>query len=342
MIGSGTENDPWVPLTAEELKDCWSNRGGYIDLTCDIDMGKLVFNDPVRSPRVFFNLNGFSLYIRTKRSNNYLFSYNDYASNIMNGVIFFIPDVDDKMSYINNGDAGSTVSDLVLVNESSYNVNVSYSSGGVRNNIVCINKKTNMAGINRYACVYQSVLNGGLFFKIGNALPEHIDNAKLPRDVFYIDDYLGGRDLRIEKKGKSFVSGFTKVNGSPLKMAVTVVGVESSAKWTDYSREDGSFTVSLGSYADPVSVFANDVINKKLRSNNSYSAGDVAIPFPDEGIKFVCIVSGVTTELPTPLPVTGTVNIGTAVFEVKKISPSSCAGPMIPANKYSNYGIKSN
>lgn len=340
MIGSGTESDPWVPLTAAELKDCWSNRGGYIDLTCDIDMGIFILGDP-SSSKTIFNLNGFSLYIRQKYSGQFLFSKADRFSVIRNGVIFFIPDIDDKISYINFGDLGSIVSDLVLVNESSYNVNVSYRSNGDRNNIVCINKKTNMTSIDRYACVYQSALNGSLFFKIGEALPEHIYNSKLPTDVFYIDGYLGGCNLRIEKTGKSFISGVTHDNGNPVKMELTVVGVKSSAKWSGYSGEDGAFTINLGSYSAPISVFAYDIINKKLRSNNAYLVGDVAITSPDAGVKFTCVTAGVTTELPNPLPSAGTITIGTAVFEVKKISPSSCAGPMIPANKYSNYGIKS-
>lgn len=346
MIGSGTQADPWVPLTAAELKDCWSNRGGYIDLTCDIDMGDIAFGDPKTSPRVTLNINGFKIYIRTLyRSGTagayYIFSLNDNKSTITNGIIVVDCNVKESV-YINYGDQYSTIKDVILINYNYSPVNVSFSNGtSDRSCIVCINFNSSLTSVGMYSCVYQEKIYSGNFFRIGNASPLDIVTANLPADVFYVENYLGGKNLCIEKKGKSFVSGVTSNNGAAVKMEVTVLGVKSNAKWIGYSDAAGIFTVNLGSYSDPVSVFATDIINKKLRGNNAYSAGEVAIPFPDAGIKFVCIASGTTSELPNPLPTTGTVNLGTAVFEVKNISPSSCAGPMIPANKYSNYGIKS-
>ena len=345
MIGSGTENDPWVPLTAEELKDCWSNRGGYIHLTCDIDMGNIAFGNPKASPIVTLNLNGFKIHIRSlykygPEGYYYVFSYNDYKSTITNGIVIVDCNVNNYV-YINYGDELSTIKDLILINYNFSPVSVSLGSRGYRKYIACINFNSSLSSVEMYSCVYQEQIYSGNFFRIGNASPLDIVKADLPADVFYVENYLGGKNLCIEKKGKSFVSGVTSQNGEAVKMEVTVLGVKSNAKWIGYSDGAGVFTVNLGSYSDPVSVFATDIINKKLRSNNAYSAGDVAIPFPDAGIKFVCVVAGSTSELPNPLPTTGTVNLGTAVFEVKNISPSSCAGPMIPANKYSNYGIKS-
>ena len=345
MIGSGTQADPWVPLTAAELKDCWSNRGGYIDLTCDIDMGDIVFGDPKASPFVTLNLNGFKIHIRSlykygANGAHYVFSFTDNNSTITNGIVIVDSSVNANV-YINYGDKLSTIKDLILINYSFIPIMVSFGVSGVRKCIACINFNSSLVNVGMYSCVYQEQIYSGNFFRIGNASPLDIVKANLPADVFYVENYLGGKNLCIEKKGKSFVSGVTSQNGEAVKMEVTVLGVKSNAKWIGYSDDAGVFTVNLGSYSDPVSVFATDIINKKLRSNNAYSSGDVAIPFPDTGIKFVCIVSGTTSELPNPLPTTGTVTLGTAVFEVKNISPSSCAGPMIPANKYSNYGIKS-
>lgn len=341
MIGSGTQLDPWIPLNAAELKDCWSNRGGYIDLTCDIDMLDLVFGDPQQTPAVVLNLNGFNIVVRVVYGSKRLLSHNDNGSKITNGLITFIPMQNYNDVSINYGDGGSFIENVILINNSNIVVNVTAAGNGDRKNIICINNNINATSIGRYSGIYQSQLVSGKFFKKGEAKPSDIDTIGLPKDVFYIDNYLGGNNLRIEKKGKSFVAGVTKFNGNPVKMELTVVGSKSSAKWIAYSDDVGAFNINLGSYSDPVSIFASDIVNKKLRGNNSYIVGDVALAYPDNGVKFTCITGGVTGDLPNMLPSTGTVTLGTAVFEVKNISPSSCAGPMIPASKYSNYGIKS-
>lgn len=337
MIGSGTQLDPWIPLNAAELKDCWSNRGGYIDLTCDIDMLDLVFGNPCSYPAVVLNLNGFIVYVYNMYNGMYVFSHSDSLSVIKNGIV----SVEGLASYFNYGDSGSYVENLIIVNSKSSSFRLSVGSGGTRVNVVCINKSVNISSIGRFSAIYQNEMYQGKFFKVGDAKPSDIDTIGLPKNVFYIDNYLGGNNLRIEKKGKSFVAGVTKFNGNPVKMELTVVGSKSSAKWFAYSDDVGAFNINLGSYSDPVSIFASDIVNKKLRGNNSYIVGDVALAYPDNGVKFTCITGGVTGDLPNMLPSTGTVTLGTAVFEVKNISPSSCAGPMIPASKYSNYGIKS-
>lgn len=344
MIGSGTENDPWVPLTAAELKDCWSNRGGYIDLTCDIDMGDIVFEDPRASPVVVLNLNGFCLTISrvtTGAYANYLMGYYGKRSIIKNGIIIVSSLIPSKETVISVGDSGSTIENLVLVNNSNSIVKVSQSSsGGIRRNIVCINYIVNIASVERYSCVYQNQLYSGLFFKKDEAKADDIDAANLPRDIFFISNYLGGKNICIVKTNRTFVAGVTSANGIPASMIITVLGSRDGARFTGVSDERGVFNINLGIYTEPVSVFSTDIINRVLRSDSAYSKGDVAITNPDNGVKFICTAAGITGDLPAQLPSSGSVTIGTAVFEVKNITPSSCAGPMIPANKYSNYGIK--
>lgn len=343
MIGSGTQADPWVPLTAAELIESLSVLGGYIDLTCDINMGNMPFKTFKAGSQL--NLNGFKITITelsVYQLNGYIIPYDSRQISVINGVIELNPS-HNGFGYVLllYGDKTHSIRNLILINKTSYAVYATWSNDVDRKSCVCINITADHEVTNRFSGVYQNNARGGKILKIGDAKPEHLVALDLPADIFYIDNYLGGKNLNIEKKGRSFVSGVTMCGLDAVKMEVTVLGAKSQAKWFGYSDDNGRFTINLGSYSDPVSVFSTDIINKKLRSNNAYSVEDVAIPFPDTGIKFVCIASGSTSELPNPLPTTGTVTLGTAVFEVKNISPSSCAGPMIPANKYSNYGIKS-
>lgn len=339
MIGSGTQLDPWIPLTAEELNDAWSIQGGYIELTCDINMFDIALGASKSTNPPSVNLNGFNIKIK-----NFVTAILNYGSDyffMCNGVITVSADVN-RSFYFTAGFNGNKLKNILLINESRFISYLSNASQLKKENIACINTRINQSSLNGYSCVYQpNQINERFFYVIGMASASHLAENGFPTDIWYINDYLGGKNLSIEKTGVAFVSGVTSFNGLPLKMEVNIISSEKSILWRGLSDSQGKFTINLGVYNKPVSVFSTDFINKKLRSYDKYTKGDVAITYPDNGLKFTCIADGVTDVMPDSLPSTGVITLGTAIFNVSNINPSACAGPMIPARKYSNYGIKS-
>lgn len=340
MIGSGTQDDPWVPLTAEELNDAWSNKGGFIDFTCDIDLLDMKLGPTCKTQKPIVNLNGFSLIVNSLTAPyGTVFNYSSGAREISNGIIIINKTVPlMNMVSVTFGNPNNSVSNILVVNKSDNICRVAVNAGAALINNACINLYGKYDSLNRFDLVYQNEVSSikGVYV-IGEASHEHIISHGLDKNIWYVKEWLGGKNLCIEQKGHSFVAGVTRFNGLNISTNVTVIGHLCGERWDCVSDSDGKFKINLGTYNFPVSVFSIDYVNRNLREYNHYDVGDVAITHPDNGVKFTCIKSGVTDALPTDFPSTGEVVLGGAIFTVSNIIPSSCAGPMIPSKKYSNY-----
>lgn len=343
MIGSGTQDDPWVPISAAELNDAWTKKGGFIDLTTDIYMGDVQLGGAIASPMPILNLNGFRLII-SKVTDGYdvIFNARSGSKVIKNGCVVISGGVNKQKLYVIYGGSYEQLEDILVINESLSVCAVKRTTNIKSIKCACINTNANYTESYGFTIVYQGDPNGlNGFFKVGNASSDQLLENGFNLKTWYVDSWLGGKNVRIEKTGVSFVAGVTLSNGIPKKMEVTVIGSSNGVTWSGVSNDNGEFNINVGSYQLPVSVFSSDVINKKLRAYMPYDSGDVAITDVGNGVKFTCTSSGVTDSIPDDLPSSGVVNLGSATFNVSNINHSACAGPMIPAKKHSTYGIKS-
>nr|WP_302981466.1 hypothetical protein [Plesiomonas shigelloides] len=329
MIGSGTQADPWVPLTAAELKDCWSNRGGYIELTCDIDMGEIVLGDPKTSPAVRLNLRGFSVTVKKEFRELVIICENDNRSEVSNGVIVVAVQGSGKIG-LKYGDAGSVWSNLIVQNHSFKKIAGAHTNSlNVFFKSVIVNHLSVFSDFYSFAGCYQ---NSGSFYIINKASPSHIYEMGLPDDVFFIESIDGKSNISIKKKSKTYVSGKTLVNGGPVTRDVFVATADMVKLWSSKSLNNGDFKVDLGRWDKPVFVIASDPINKELLPMSRYVVGDVVVMSSNMDIKLTCTVSGDTGELiPDITSNSGVITIGTASFELSDLAPASVKGPMFPA-----------
>ena len=328
MIGSGTENDPWVPLTAAELKDCWSSRGGYIDLTCDIDMGGIILGYPKRSPTATLNLNGFTVTIRQRLGGNYVICDADYNSSLFNGILKIELNSPNDLS-LKYGDAGSVWYNLIVINKTNVKLKGCYSNGITFRYSVLVNELNVYTDFTTFNGCYQ---NSGNFYIINKAEPSQIYAMGLPDDVFFIESINGKSNISIKKKSKSYVSGKTLVNGNPVTRDVFVATADMVKLWSSKSLNNGDFKIELGKWDKPVFVIASDPINKELLPMSRYVVGDVVVMSSNMDIKLTCTVSGDTGALiPDITSNSGVITIGTASFELSDLAPASVKGPMFPA-----------
>ncbi|EIY4766842.1 hypothetical protein MM188_003224 [Vibrio cholerae] len=342
LQGSGTAADPFLVWNAEDLKEMFNRsiketRGWNIRFMDDIEVREILYSkDNYYSLYDFiFDLNGFvfsSIY-GFVLIQDYRFVYRNgiiKPINYTGGTVFY--------QYWSDLDAAKfqniqVLCDLPLLS------NVVLSRNGSRlNTNTIVNARGGFSdGVTTEAQISVCATKTNAHWKHPGQVnlttypafkssPDWVENewygltyayqkAKVLTGGCYLDDTnqpLANREIRV--------------------YPVHQTNEQYNAKWVLHgkSKPDGIFNILINEVIENVIVFCFDKVTATLLGNKPYQVGDIAVPEIQNGYKYQCITAGTTGELPSPLPTSGLLQSGTAVFSIEPLIPPVCYGPVTP------------
>lgn len=338
MIGSGTESDPYLIISEEQLIDFFTTKKGYANLSRDVVLNE---NISTRKETYYLNLKGFTLTVNDSSGTEEIFTQNAQGYrrvSVSNGNIIcninkaVSKKVITKSAYHSTQIYNSTIDDVNVV----FNVNCQGTvSIGIlwttNNNPLIKNSVIRSASPSSVpdmiTCNGAYIVHTSSEIKPGNV--SYSDIPLLDRNKWVID---GGNPV-VVKQFKRHVSGTTLVAGVKRKRKVLAVSlIDHAHVWTENSSDDGSFRIPLGEYPHPVLVIASDITSGVLSEGLSVIAGEYYIAKENNGKKYHINNDGVLKNMPSPLPTQGEFTSGDVIIRVEDISPSSSVGPVNPAS----------
>ena len=339
MIGSGTENDPYLIVNEDHLIDFFATKTGYANFSSDVILNKLV---ATRSGIYELNLKGFTLTVNDSSGTEEIIPQNEQgwrAVKIKNGNIICNVNksvsrkVITKSRYHDNQSYNSIIENINVV----YNINC---QGTVKIGVLF----TTYGNTKIFSSVIRSESSGSIpdLTTCKDAYIIHSSSSIKPGDVSYADiPNLDRNKWKIEignpivvKQYKRFLSGKTLVSGTLKKRKVVVISsIDKSSSWEVNSSDDGAFNIILGDYRFPVFVIASDIVSGVLTEGVSVVDGDYLISDENKGKKYYIKKGGVIKNLQSPLPTHGEFTSGDVIIRVEDIAPSSSVGPVTPASR---------